>query len=344
MSPDVKEKFKNDDKVLFNLSTMDVYYELLNIVGKRMLKNPNAVLTLTGCNSDAGIEKGNIGLSQRRAESVKRFLVSEWGIDPGRLIVKTQNLPDIPSNPTDPDGEQENQRVELDANFPDIFEPIKIDELVIKSNPPVIRFKVKVNAEIGISSWEIVTSQSSGDLKIFNGEGPVQPNVDWDIEKEEEFIPRFDEPLKYKLEVTDNDNKLWDSPTQELPVEQITKKRKMEDLTLADKETSKFSFISFPFNSADLTKEHKHIIENVKKIIQKNSTVRIEGYTDRMGDPELNKTLSQRRADNVAKALGVNPSLAKGLGEVQLYDNNLPEGRFFNRTVNVVVETPIQMK
>jgi outer membrane protein OmpA-like peptidoglycan-associated protein len=344
MSPEVKEKFKNDDKVLFNLSTMDVYYELLNIVGKRMLKNPNAVLTLTGCNSDAGIEKGNTGLSQRRAESVKRFLASEWGIDPGRLIVKTQGLPDVPSNPADPDGVKENMRVELDANYPDIFVPIKIDELVIKSNPPVIRFKVKVKAEIGISRWEIVTSQSSGDLKVFNGDGPVQPNVDWDIEKEEEFIPRFDEPLKYKLEVTDNDNKLWASPTQELPVEQITKKRKMEDLTLADKETSKFSFISFAFNSFDLTKEHRHIIDNVKKTIQKNSIIKIEGYTDRMGDPALNLTLSQRRAENIAKALGINPNQAKGLGETKLYDNDLPEGRFFNRTVHVVVETPIEMK
>ncbi|MBI5325829.1 MAG: OmpA family protein [Ignavibacteriae bacterium] len=344
MSTEEKARFKNDDKVLYNLSTMNVYYQILNIVGKRMLKNPNAVLTLTGCNSDAGVEKGNTGLSARRAERVKSFLISEWSIEPGRLNVKSKNLPDLPSNTTDPDGEHENMRVEMDANYPDIFEPIKIEELVIKSNPPVIRFKSKVNSEIGISSWEIVTSQTGGDLKIFEGEGQVAPNVDWDIEKEEEFIPKFDEPLKYKLEITDNDNKVWESPAQELPIEQITKKRKMEDLTLADKEISRFSFISFPFNSAELTKEHKHIISIAKSVLQKNSIVRIEGYTDRTGDTELNLTLSQRRAENIARALGLSPSQAKGLGEVMLYDNDLPEGRFFNRTVNIVIETPIESR
>ncbi|TAL69432.1 MAG: hypothetical protein EPN82_06250 [Bacteroidetes bacterium] len=344
MSSDEKAKFKNDDKVLFNLSTMNVYYQILNIIGKRMLKNPNAVLTLTGCNSDAGVEKGNTGLSQRRAERVKSFLISEWGLEPNRIIVKAQNLPDLPSNITDPDGQRENMRVEMDANYPDIFEPIKIEELVIKSNPPVIRFKSKVNAETGVSSWEIVTSQTGGDLKIFQGDGPVSPNVDWDIEKEEEFIPRFDEPLKYKLEITDNDNKVWESPAQELPIEQITKKRKMEDLTLADKEISRFSFISFPFNSAELTKEHKHIISIARSVLQKNSIVKIEGYTDRTGDPELNLSLSQRRAENIARALGINPAQAKGLGEVPLYDNDKPEGRFFNRTVNIVIETPIEAR
>ncbi len=344
MSAEEKANFKNDDKALFNLNTINVYYQILNIVGKRMLKNPNAVLTLTGCNSDAGVEKGNIGLSTRRAERVKSFLVSEWGIDPSRLIVKAQNLPDLPSNTTDPDGLRENMRVEMDANYPDIFEPITVLELVIKTNPPVIRFKTKVNAEIGVSSWEIVTSQSGGDLKIFQGEGPVEPNVDWDIEKEEEFIPKFDESLKYKLEITDNDNKVWESPTQELPIEQLTKKRKMEDLTLADKEISRFSFISFPFNSAELTKEHKHIINIAKSVLEKNSVVRIEGYTDRTGDVELNLSLSQRRAENIARALGIDPRQAKGLGEVMIYDNDLPEGRFFNRTVNIVIETPILSK
>jgi len=344
MSAEEKANFKNDDKALFNLSTINVYYQILNILGKRMLKNPNAVLTLTGCNSDAGIEKGNTGLSTRRAERVKSFLISEWGIDPSRLIVKARNLPDLPSNPTDPDGAQENMRVEMDANYPDIFEPITVYELVIKTNPPVIRFKTKVNAEIGVAGWEIVTSQSVGELKIFQGEGPVEPNVDWDIEKEEEFIPKFDEALKYKLEITDNDNKLWESPTQELPIEQLTKKRKMEDLTLSDKEISRFSFISFPFNSAELTKEHRHIISIAKSVLEKNSNVKIEGYTDRMGDVDLNLSLSQRRAENIARALGIDPRQAKGLGEVLIYDNDLPEGRFFNRTVNIVIETPILSK
>jgi outer membrane protein OmpA-like peptidoglycan-associated protein len=93
-----------------------------------------------------------------------------------------------------------------------------------------------------------------------------------------------------------------------------------------------------------LTKEHKQIISIAKRVMGKNSTVKIEGYTDRIGNAELNLSLSQRRAENIARALGVNPGQAKGLGEQLIYDNDLQEGRFFSRTVNIVIETPILSK
>jgi outer membrane protein OmpA-like peptidoglycan-associated protein len=197
---------------------------------------------------------------------------------------------------------------------------------------------------VGINNWQIITSQRDGELKVFSGSKNLPPQIDWVLEREEEYIPKFDEPVKYKLEVTDNDNKVWESKTQELPISQITLQKKMEDLTLADKEISKFSFISFDFNSSELTREHKTIVELVKKMMKKNSTVRIEGYTDRTGDPNRNKTLSEKRALSVAKALGLSQNTAKGMGPTLIFDNDLPEGRFFNRTVNVTVETPVELK
>ena len=53
--------------------------------------------------------------------------------------------------------------------------------------------------------------------------------------------------------------------------------------------------------------------------------------------------LSTRRAEYTAKALNLPFNTAKGYGkEQELYDSNLPEGRMYNRTVNIVVETPVE--
>ena len=68
----------------------------------------------------------------------------------------------------------------------------------------------------------------------------------------------------------------------------------------------------------------------------------IVGYSDRLGEAEHNLKLSTERAQNTAKELGVSVDNAQGGGEnTELFDNNLPEGRFYSRTVSIVIETPI---
>ena len=51
---------------------------------ERLKKHPNAYVTIEGHTCSIGTEEYNIGLGKRRAESVKRFLISQ-GIGPERL-------------------------------------------------------------------------------------------------------------------------------------------------------------------------------------------------------------------------------------------------------------------
>ena len=68
----------------------------------------------------------------------------------------------------------------------------------------------------------------------------------------------------------------------------------------------------------------------------------ITGYTDRIGKDDYNLRLSQRRADQTAKELESTEASVTGLGEtIELHNNDLPEGRFYSRTVTIIVETPI---
>jgi OOP family OmpA-OmpF porin len=79
--------------------------------------------------------------------------------------------------------------------------------------------------------------------------------------------------------------------------------------------------------------------------------VEIGGHTDSIGSPQYNRSLSQRRADSVARYLssqGVDPShmTARGYGEdMPIADNGTEDGRAQNRRVEFkVLQQPPQLK
>jgi OOP family OmpA-OmpF porin len=78
------------------------------------------------------------------------------------------------------------------------------------------------------------------------------------------------------------------------------------------------------------------------------SNIQVIGHTDIIGLYETNKKLSERRAGTVYD--GINKVSKRkygnldrsGVGEDNpLYNNDLPEGRFYNRTVQVLIQTPL---
>jgi hypothetical protein len=70
---------------------MTVYYNVLNILGDRMQKNPSATISLVGSSENGPAD----GLAM--AESVKTYLVTVFAIDGSRIATKGQNKPNIPS-------------------------------------------------------------------------------------------------------------------------------------------------------------------------------------------------------------------------------------------------------
>lgn len=339
-----KDKDEFSFKNFYKVKTMDVYYNILNILGKRLQFYPQGMVTLVGCNTDMDEERGNKALSQRRAEVVKDYLVREWNIDPRRINIEYKNLPDIPSNIKEKDGIEENRRVEMIANIPQLFEPVNVKDTLRISNPPRFRFKPQIFSNIGVKEWKVVTSQLGRDLKVFSGTGNPPAQIDWDVtqENEQEFVPRLDQPLEYRLIVVDNDNKTLVSPKQTLPVQQLTIEKKIDEV-MDDKEIDKYSIIGFNFNKADLIGGNLEIANGAKKRIRKSSTILIRGYSDRIGNNDRNKALALERAHSVADYLGVDRKFAKSIGEdMLLYDNELPEGRFYSRTVTIDIETPVE--
>lgn len=109
--------------------------------------------------------------------------------------------------------------------------------------------------------------------------------------------------------------------------------------------------IQFETGKADLKPVSFPIIDEVIKVMKDNpqiEVVQVEGHTDSTGSAELNRTLSQARAESVVKymtAKGIKSGRlqSKGFGpDVPIADNANEEGREANRRVefNIVKQGP----
>lgn len=340
---------------LYGLETLDVYYQLLNILGFRLTKQPETKVTLLGCNSNAGVEKGNQDLSNRRATAVQAYLTSVWKIDPSRITVQARDLPERPSSSKESPAESdaENRRVEIVASW-DINKPLTITDTLREATPPIIRFYTKVYNEATPVQWTIATKQRAGAadkvLKNITTTGKVKSVVDWKINKEKNTVPLDTLPMTYQLEVRYDGSPNQKSARGSLPVQQITIQKKRRE-RINDIEKDRYSLILFDFGSDKLTENNQKIVDIIKadKRITPKSKVYVTGYTDVVGSADANQRISQRRAESAALALGVNKGSVKeiivtGKGKTPplLYENEFPEGRFYCRTVIIDVENPVE--
>ncbi len=108
-----------DDALAINSRTLD-------IVGARMRKFKNAILTITG--TIDGVEEKNPELAFKRASFAKNYLTSNFGVSPQRIILRAVEKPEKPSAQNDSDGVEENRRIELSSSDPSILEPIVIEK------------------------------------------------------------------------------------------------------------------------------------------------------------------------------------------------------------------------
>jgi OOP family OmpA-OmpF porin len=91
----------------------DNYNDEIQTIVKYLIKNPEAKLTIIGHTDNIGTKKHNLELSQRRAASVKDYLVDKFNIGQQRLITQgAGSTQPIADNDTD-EGRKNNGRVTI---------------------------------------------------------------------------------------------------------------------------------------------------------------------------------------------------------------------------------------
>ncbi|MFC2131504.1 OmpA family protein [Bacteroidota bacterium] len=323
-------------------NVLPIYYNILNIVGRRLLENPTANLSIVGCNSGIGVEKDNIDLSKNRAAIIRNYLIDVWNIPVSRLKVEQRNIPEKASTPIEnPDKIAENRRVELYSKNYEILKPVLIADTIRRINLPIMRFYLTYRADAGVGHL-ITQIFQAGSKLIELGTGQQKKSIDWKLAEEQETTPKLDYPIDYCLSIVDNKGKRYTSSMKSSKVDLISIKKKTEE-RIDDKIIDRYSLILFDFDNSDVKGMNKEIAHFIKNNLKANSTIKILGYTDRTGATEYNKQLSLKRAEEAATTLDIKTELTEGYGEeILLYDNNLPEGRFYCRTVKIIVETPVK--
>lgn len=326
------------DTTNLEFSALAVYHDLLNILGARMQRFPQSRVVITGCNSDFD-ERNDRELSMQRAVAVRRYLSTVWGIEPERLSVQARDLPEHASNNTTEDGRQENRRVELSADDPRLLAPVVLRAVVRTVSPPILECVAGVEPVTPATSWRLHIARDEAERSVLfdttgNGEPPA---IHW----RPDAAALAGDTLLHVVWRATGENGLSSTDEQPLVLQYRTLAKKRADGE--DVIVERFSLVLFDYNSAEIDKAGQTLLARIQERIRPSSRVRIFGYTDRTGEPAYNRNLAERRCRTVRRLLGSSEALIEPVGsDYLLFDNAIPEGRMYSRTVHIVIETPVR--
>ncbi|MEO6730850.1 MAG: OmpA family protein [Ferruginibacter sp.] len=329
-----------------NLSTgrsarqLAVYHNILNILGDRMRANAQSNITLTGA-SDNNPAEGKL-----MAENVKQYLVSVFGINANRIATEGRDKPVIPSEQPGATNElallrEGDRRVDITSpssalmmqvggSGSPFLNPVQITAVQQDPLDSHVLFNVAGASET-LESWDVAVTDEQGKVQHYGPYTKDQASVAG------KTILGSNNQGNYTI-IMSGKTKTGQSIQKESTVSLM----KMDD---SKQEGLRYSIL-FDFDkSKTISTYEKFLAEVVAPLISSNGTVIIHGHTDVIGEEKYNHTLSHDRAMGaqqiIERALtnagktGVKFE-SYGFGEdanLAPFENNLPEERFYNRTV-----------
>ena len=341
--------------------TLAVYYHILDIVGRRLRDEcPMARLTVAGYVDDQGIEAGNQRLAKGRAETVAQYLTSKWTIAPERITIvsglrsPTAAVTSMPDAQDRRDGHEENRRVELSSTVAAVLDPVVVADTARTMVLPRTNASA-VATDVRGATWKTwwSTDQDSarqllqGDLGDIDdwfsaGVGPHLQHID----------SRFTDPLqrvskvRYNVLVSRQADTAFASDLLPVRYDVQARRRYTGD---ADSTESRFMLTQFEYGTGRMLSVQSSIVDRyINPEITPRTSITIIGFTDRKGDAARNAELSIVRAREASAGItGGAKRLILGEGEAGSFAkppfvNQLPETRLYNRTVEILLRTPIR--
>jgi outer membrane protein OmpA-like peptidoglycan-associated protein len=317
-----------------------VYHNILNVIGDRMRQNPGSSITLTG-SSDKNPTEGKI-----MAENIKKYLVNAFGISASRINTTGRDKPVLPSEQPGATKElvllrEGDHRVDIESASPELLlqvggitsaflKPVQITALQQDPMDSHVIFNA-VGANELLRTWTVSVTDEQGKVQVYG------PYIKDQASIAGRTILGTHSSGNYKVVMTG----------QTLSGKNV---RKESSVSLAKTEETqqeglRYSILFDFDNSKTIASYEKFLADVVAPLIPENGTVIIHGHTDIIGEEAYNHTLSHDRALGVKKI--IEKALLKnktrgvkfemfGFGEdpaTSPFENNLPEERFYNRTV-----------
>lgn len=316
---------------------LNVYYNLLNIIGDRMRANPGTAIVLNGASVNGPADGKTLALA------VKQYLVSIFGIEGSRIAVQGSFKPHPPSEKLGGTKNlallaAENRRVDIESSSPELLAEVgggmmKPVSYIETNEDPLDRSVVLTvdSAHELLKSWSVDIASANGPSQHY---GPYTSDMA-DIPAKTILAnsPGGDYTITMNGETT---NGAAVTKTSSIHLER-------PDQTVI--KGVRYSIV-FSFDKSTTIAQYNEFLTNtVAPLITSGSNVVIHGHTDIVGEAAYNQKLSESRAKEtqqiIERALA-NKSVsnvtfdASGFGADTShapFDNNLPEERFYNRTV-----------
>lgn len=321
-------------------------YHLLPILAYR-LQSRAAKIIITGTTD--GKELPTLTqrkkLAEERAVVVSNYLKNQWNIPNDLISIQTRDIPEIASSDRYAEGNEENRRAEIASQEANLLGPVvhskflEFAPLHDKQN-----FSITVNHPELVKSWELSITHFGKNYKVSDGEKIIPAILE--VKLTQELTD------KLGVNIAPSDSLEGTLTIIQEDYTKVSAKCMFPIIKTENKfEVSRLSLIVFDFDRADITVQNQTMMKSfVQEAIKPTSLASIIGSTDRLGEKQHNQELSQFRAEAVRNyLLSLKPDATiisvKGIGASVLpYDNNLPEGRYYCRTVQLEVKTPIEKR
>lgn len=352
------------ERRLAQWGTLEMYYHVLNIIGKRLKDNPAASVRLVGCVSeDEFSEDGSHKeLAMRRAETAMMYLRDVWRIPMSRISAAASPAPKaLPEEAADGESKAasaENRRVEIYSDEWEILKPLAFADTLLNANPPTIKFALSARAQSPIAKWRFKIEQGRSQIQSLGSLGEPPSETYWSPSRSHRVVPRTEEAIRCNFDFVEQGGE-GGSATISIPVEQLTiAKKRRASLLNGGKEASKsidiYRFIQFKParspNAATITPEHERTLAEIARTrIAGDAHVLVTGYLAANDLPKADALrLTRERAQAITNKLASfispgnhipSPIVSGRAGDASRYGNDLPEARMYSRAVEIRIES-----
>lgn len=323
--------------------TIDVYHNMLNIIGRRMQTYPDAELAVTGYRNGTETDPE---LGMERARAVKDYLTNVWDVLADRIVTNGEGLPPKPVLERSAAGREENSMAELVPTNPNVIRPVQRNYILRVANPPGVTFYPRIIAEAGLRAWQLEVFGEEGLWKRFSGGEELPDSIHWDWRSDSGALPSLPLTLAYRLSATDTTGQTRHTDRTSIQVRMSTIKEKLEHRE-QDTLIESYSLLLFEYDSPKISDADRSLIRAIASRVKSSTSVRFTGYTDSLGDARRNRELGRQRAENAAEIFrsyapeDVDITINPDGGERERFPYDTPEGRSYDRTVVIEVRTPI---
>lgn len=317
-----------------------VYHNILNIMGDRLRLNPQSSIVLTGA-SDNNPAEGKV-----MAENVKQYLVSIFGIDAARIRTEGRDKPVIASEQPGVTKSLDllregDRRVDIESSSTELLtqvgggtspflRPVQIMAMQDDPLDSHVLFNA-AGADSLLQSWSVEITDEQGRVQQYGPFTKDQTSISG------KTILGSNKQGNYKI-VMLGKTKSGQAIRKESSVS-------LMNATDPKQEGLRYSIL-FDFDrSKSIAAYEKFLADVVTPLIADNGTVIIHGHTDIIGEDSYNLNLSRERAMGAQQI--IERALSKagkkgvrfetyGFGKdpgMAPFENDLPEKRFYNRTV-----------